>query len=89
MTTPERIKSVFDILESVKMPKELRYRLKEKVRTAMQDGAYFGGVVVKYRKVLRGSNKYTGVLHLWRLVAAGGIVPLTIKTSYTEQDDAQ
>jgi hypothetical protein len=85
----ERVKSVFDILEAVEMPKQLRYRLKESVRSAMQNGANFGGVVVATQKIPHDKGKSTGVLHLWRISETGAIIPLTIKLEYTEGDDAQ
>lgn len=89
MTQYERIKSVFDILETVEMPKELRYNMKEAASIAMRDGANFGGVVVRSIKKPHGMCKSTGVLHLWRFSEGGGIIPLQVTIQYTEGDDAE
>lgn len=89
MDTEERIKTVFDILETVEMPRGMRYRLKDAVRAAMHDGANFGGVIVANQRIPRDKGKSTGVLHLWRISEAGDIIPLTITVTYTEGDDAQ
>jgi hypothetical protein len=89
MTQYERIKSVFDILETVEMPKELRYNMKEAASTAMRDGANFGGVVVRSIKKPQGKGISTGVLHLWRFNEGGEIIPLQVTIQYTEGDDAE
>jgi len=84
METDERVKLVFDILESVEMPKELRYRLKESARSAMQNGAKFGGVIVAGQAMAHHRIKYRGVLHLWRESDSGRITPLTVEIMHTE-----
>lgn len=87
MTTSVRVKSVFEILEAVEMPKELRYRMKKAARSAIEGGANFGGVIVTNQKTPCDLSKSTGVLHVWRVSETGEIIPLTITMTYAERQD--
>jgi hypothetical protein len=84
MDTEARVKTVFEVLESIEMPRALRYRLKESARAAMQNGARFGGVTVTGPSMAHNRIKYRGVLHLWRESDSGGITPLTVEIIHTE-----